>query len=161
MVDGAPAQSSADNERMDEARSLMLEETVSFSEVLSATGCRIDGARIEYIAHWITPLVEPRRYDTRFFLAEVPSDSEPVIDAREMIDARWLTPSAALIENAKGGLPMVFPTIKTLEQLEPFPTVASAIADFGTRTIPSVLPRLVRTPTGVGIQLPDEDGGPA
>lgn len=159
MVDGAPAQSSADNERMDEARNLLLEEAVSFSDVLSATGCRIAADRVEYIAHWITPLVEPRRYDTRFFLAGVPPDSEPVIDEREMIDARWLTPAAALLENGGGGLPMVFPTIKTLEQLEPFSTVAAAIADFGHRRVPTVLPRLVRTETGVAIRLPEDEEG--
>ena len=154
-VDGEPAQASADNERMDEARNALLEESISFVDALSATGCRIAGGRIEYIAHWITPLVEPRRYDTRFFLAEVPSDAEPVIDPREMIDARWLLPAEALLENEKGHLPMVFPTIKTLEQLAPFPSVSEAIAQLGRQTIPAILPELVVTPTGVGIQIPE------
>ena len=159
MASGEPAQPATDNERMDEARVAVLEDRVTFGDALAATGCRVDGGRLAYIGHWITPLAEPRRYDTRFFLAEVPAGSEPVIDAREMTDARWLTPALALDDHGAGRLPMVFPTIKTLEQLREYRTVSEAIADYETRDVPSILPRLVRTPTGVGIELPDPEEG--
>ncbi len=159
MVDGAPAQPATDNERMDQARIAVLEDRVLFGDALAATGCRVDGGRIAYIGHWITPLAEPRRYDTRFFLAEVPAGSEPVIDPREMTDARWVTPAEALADHRQGRLPMVFPTIKTLEQLIVYRSVSRVIADFETREVPSILPRLVRTPTGVGIELPEPEAG--
>ncbi len=156
-VDGGPAQPSTDNPRMDQARVAVLEDRVEFGDALAATGCRVDGGRIAYIGHWITPEAEPRRYDTRFFLADVPDGSEPVIDPREMTDARWVTPRQGLADNREGLLPMVFPTIKTLEQLQPYASVLEAIADFETRQVPSILPRLVRTPTGVGIEIPDPE----
>jgi 8-oxo-dGTP pyrophosphatase MutT (NUDIX family) len=144
---------------VDQQRAAVLEDRTPFATALEQLKCRVDGAAIEYLAHWITPLVEPKRYDTRFFLAEVAPDSEATLDAREMTAAKWRTPMAALEENANGALPMVFPTIKTLQQLEGFETVAEAIEHFGSRRIPPILPRLVKTPTGVGIEIPDVDAG--
>ncbi len=156
MANGNWPPAAAQDAVIDRLREGVLENTVSFAAALDNLGCRIDGRAIEYLAHWITPLVEPRRYDTRFFLAEVAPDSEATLDPREMIDARWRAPGAALEENLAGGLPMVFPTIKTLQQLQGFQTVEAAIEHFRRRRIPPILPRLVKTPTGVGIEIPEE-----
>jgi hypothetical protein len=48
---------------------------------------------------------------------------------------------------------MVFPTIHTLRTLTGFDSAAAAIGSFRTREIPVILPRLVKTPTGVGIRV--------
>lgn len=139
--------------RVSALRKALMADEVTFSEVLDALGCRGGGA-VEYIAHWITPVVEPRRYDTRFFAASVPEGSEPVLDPREMTHALWLTPAEALARYRDGALPMVFPTIKTLESLTAFRSPAQALAAFAAREIPAILPRLVTTPTGIGLELP-------
>ncbi len=147
--------SAAQDATVDAHRTSVLAGRVTFHAALADMGCRIDGEAIEYLAHWITPLVEPRRYDTRFFLAEVAPESEATLDPSEMIDARWYAPNQAVEANARGELPMVFPTIRTLQQLQGFRTVAGAIDHFRGLRIPPILPRLVRTPTGVGIEIPD------
>lgn len=120
-------------------------------DVLRALGARLDLGDMVYCGHWITPVAERRRYDTRFFLASVPADSAVRLDPREMTDALWLRPTEALDRFANGALPMVFPTVKTLESLASFASIGQALEAFRRRRIEPVLPRLVRTAGGVGI----------
>ena len=52
---------------------------------------------------------------------------------------------------------MIFPTIRTLEALVPFGDPDEVLEHCREREIPRILPRLVRTPTGVGIRVPDTE----
>lgn len=151
--DGSHPPTAAESREVDALRNDVLEDTLPFADALERLGCRIDGAAVAYMAHWITPEVEPRRYDARFFAAAVPAESEAIIDPREMTDAVWLTPSGALKRFQEGSLPLVFPTIKTLEQLEPFSTVNEALDELGSQAVPAIMPRLVVTPDGVGTEV--------
>ena len=135
------------------AREALLGRGVPFSRVLTELSARLDGAAIEYIAHWVTPVAEPRRYDTRFFAARVPSGATAVHDEREMTGAVWLTPRAALARHREGRLPMIFPTIRTLEDLCGFATVEDLLAHYRGRAIPRVQPEIVRTATGVALRV--------
>ena len=140
-------------EAVREAREALLGGGASFAAVLDGLDARLDGAAVEYIAHWVTPEVEPRRYDTRFFAARVPDGSRAVYDRREMTDAVWLTPGAALDRHRRGRLPMIFPTIRTLEDLSDFATVKELLAHYRARTITRVQPTIVRTATGVSLRV--------
>ena len=146
MGDGA-------DDRMGAAREALLGRGVPFSRVLKRLGARLDGTAIEYIAHWVTPVAEPRRYDTRFFAASVPRGATAVHDEREMTGAVWLTPRAALERHREGRLPMIFPTIRTLEDLCDFATVEDLLAHYRGRAIPRVQPEIVRTATGVALRV--------
>lgn len=136
-----------------ELRDALMEERVGFAQVLDRMGCRLDGTAVEYLAHWITPEAEPRRYDTRFFAAKVREGAHALVDEREMTDALWISPAEALARCRDGSLPMVFPTIRTLEELAAFPSVDAVLGDLRARRIPTILPRLVLTPTGIGLEL--------
>ena len=153
--DGAPPPSADDDPAMRAARDELLEREPAFAELLDRLDLRIDGGSIAYVAHWITPEAEPRRYDTRFFAAAVPRDRGVLLHPGEMSDALWLGPSQALLRWREGTLPMVFPTIRTLEDLCAFGDPDSALAHFRTQQIPTVLPRLVRTKGGVSIEIPE------
>src|SRR5690606_41189380 len=98
-------------------------------------------------------------YDTRFFLARLPDGAEASADAREMSDAVWHTPERALELFHAGRLPMVFPTVATLESLCGFASVEELLDSFRRRRVRPILPRLVRTAEGVGIVV-DEDERP-
>ncbi len=150
---GMPAPSIDASEGLMSCWHELLEDESKFPEVLDQMGCVMDGRDIEYIAHWVTPVAEPRRYDTRFFAAAVEPTQRVVLNRNEMTDALWIPPKDALIRNREGSLPMVFPTIKTLEGLAPFRSPEEALADFSTREIPETLPRLVKTPTGIGLEI--------
>lgn len=108
---------------------------------------------VVYFAHWITPQVEPRRYDTRFFAAALPPNRTIRPDARETVDAIWITPERALERFESGQLPMVFPTVRTLQDFAACASVAEALATLQSKDVEPVLPRLVRTETGVGIVI--------
>ena len=138
-----------------EVRDRLLDEACTFAEALDELGAVVDDSAMEYIGHWITPLAEPRRFDARFFAAAVAPGSEPVIHAAEMLDAIWISPERALERTREGSLPMVFPTIKTLESMAGFTTTAEVLQGFNRRSIPSVLPRLIRTPDGIVLRIPD------
>ena len=152
--DGAAALAAGEDPEVAAVRDRLLDDEIDFAQALTTLGVQLDGAAVEYVAHSITPVQERRRYDTRFFAAAVERDREVLLHPAEMTDARWLTPSAALESHARGELPMVFPTIRTLEDLLDFGSVEAALESFSSRTIPTILPRLVRTPTGVGLEVP-------
>ena len=154
-ADGDPVPSAAVSATVLNARDRLLDSSRTFAETLTDLSAQIDDTAIEYVGHWITPVAEPRRYDTRFFAAVVPPDSKPAIHKAEMVDALWITPGAALNRTHKGSLPMVFPTIKTLEPMVDFATTAEVLAFYRKRSIPSVLPRLVRTSEGISLRIPE------
>ena len=153
LADGTPPPTAAENPGVDALRDDLMEDRVTFADVLDRLGARLDGGAVEYMAHWITPEPEPHRYDTRFFAAKVPAGAEAVVDPREMTDAAWLTPSHALRRLHDGSLPMVFPTIRTLQDLSPFESVDAVLDHLRTLRIPTIMPRLVVTPTGVGTEV--------
>ena len=138
-------------------RADLLSGAATLLDVMRAAELRPDISRMVYCSHWITPVAEPKRYDTRFFLAALPEGCAATIDEREMSDALWLTARDALRQFASGALPMVFPTVKTIQLLEPFDRVESMLAAFRGAVVPAVLPRLVRTRDGVGIVVQSGD----
>lgn len=154
---GRPPATAAESAAVDEVRVALLEERIGFGDALARLGCRIAGDAIEYLAHWVTPEAEPRRYDTRFFAARVAEGAEALIDPREMTDAVWLTAREALERVEAGTLPMIFPTIKTLTELAPWGSTVEALGAVGRAPVRTRMPRLVRLPHGVGMMLDAED----
>jgi 8-oxo-dGTP pyrophosphatase MutT (NUDIX family) len=141
-----------------ELREGLLTNSIGLLDVLHSLDAVPDLTPIAYAAHWITPVVEPRRYDTRFFYAKLPDGADATADAREMSDARWLRPVVALAEFAGGRLPMVFPTVRTLEDLIEYDTTDAALDAARKMTVRPILPSLVRVPGGVGLIIENEDG---
>ena len=154
--DGSAPPTAAEDPTVDAIRNDVMEDRVTFAGAVSRMRCRIAGDAVEYLAHWITPTPEPRRYDTRFFAARVRDAATPIVDPREMTEALWSTPTRALDRVDDGSLPMIFPTIKTLEQLAPFANVGEALDVIRRGRVRSITPTLVITPQGVGMRLDDD-----
>jgi 8-oxo-dGTP pyrophosphatase MutT (NUDIX family) len=154
---GVAARSAAHDADVERSRLTLLEDEDAFAAVLGGLGLRMDGASVEYVAHWITPEVEARRYDTRFFAAAVPDGMEAVLNEREVTRGLWLTPEEALERNLAAELPMVFPTIRTLRSLVGFRAPAEALAAFRDQKIATILPRLVRKESGVRLEVDEPE----
>jgi 8-oxo-dGTP pyrophosphatase MutT (NUDIX family) len=152
--DGAAAAPPA--ERLEARRAALLGGTETIVDVARDLGVRLDGGGVSYLAHWITPEPEPRRYDTRFFLASVPADAECRTHAGEMTDARWMTPAAAVDAFRRGEMVLLPPTVHTLRRLAPFPTVAAMAEAVRGAPVPPILPVMRRDPDGVAIVVPPE-----
>lgn len=116
-----------------------------FSALLAAERLRLATDRLVYFSHWITPLRAPRRYDTRFFFAELPPGERAAPDGRETVAHAWLRPAEALARCARGRIRLRTPTLKTLELFAGFATSEELAAALRARCeIPAILPRIAR-----------------
>jgi 8-oxo-dGTP pyrophosphatase MutT (NUDIX family) len=109
-------------------------------------------------SRWVTPPQVKIRFDTWFYLAELPSGASPAVDGNEVVDARWYEPRAALEDHQAGELFLVFPTIKHLEQLASFDSASSLIEYARGREVHPVQPRVVLSGEVARVVLPGEPG---
>lgn len=116
---------------------------------------------IHYVSHWITPVGERRRFDTRFFLARAPHAQEPLHDDGETIESLWVRPEEALDRFHSGDLGMFPPTVRNLESLidhDSADDALAAAAEVGPP--PTILPKLRIDDEGkvLGIAEPGDPG---
>lgn len=109
----------------------------SMSQLLERRGLVLRSDLLRPFAHWITPEVEVRRFDTRFFLAEMPVGQVCRHVGTEADERLWVRPQEAMERN----LGMLPPTWTALEQLSDAPDVATALAV--ERTVVPVAPKVV------------------
>lgn len=115
----------------------------AFVDVLRSEALRLASDRLTYFSHWITPVGAPRRYDTRFFVAEAPAEQDALHDNRETIHHVWMSPGAALDRYRSGEYKMRTPTVKTLEDFAQYDSAGALIAGMrARRDIPAILPRI-------------------
>jgi 8-oxo-dGTP pyrophosphatase MutT (NUDIX family) len=128
----------------------------TFAEIVEALDLHLDVGALAYVAHWVTPEGAPRRFDTRFFLASVPSHQRATPDRSEIVGQAWVTPLDALDQYRQGHFELVLPTVKNLEFLASFDTVDNLMR--GARSLTSVeriQPRFYRNVDGsVAVALP-------
>jgi len=111
-----------------------------------------------HFAHWITPEMMPKRFDTHFYLAMAPADHVALHDGYESVDSVWIDPSDAIAEAAAGTKTVIFPTLRNIEMLATSPTPTDAIAAAHNRTIVPVLPWTERRENGTFLCIPPEAG---
>src|ERR1700722_11581121 len=115
------------------------------------------GALVEF-SRWITPEEVSIRFDTRFFLAELPSGQQPHVDGEECVDQGWFTPQGALDAYAREQILLVFPTIKHLEQLRGFSSVVELLDYARGRDVRPVQPKVWFDGEVARVALPGEPG---
>jgi 8-oxo-dGTP pyrophosphatase MutT (NUDIX family) len=132
--------------------------TAGVREVAEEAGVELaDPAALVPFSRWITPAHVRTRYDTTFFLAPLPPGAEPRVDGGECVDLGWFTPREAL--DADGAtIALVFPTIKTLEQLERFGSAAELLEWAAGRDVEPIEPQLLREGEVARLVLPGEPG---
>lgn len=114
--------------------------------------------RLSYFAHWITPEVMPKRFDTFFFIAAAPEEQQAAHDQLETTAGVWINPASALEQYGKGDFPLVFATIRQLDDLSAITNVAEAQRRFQQQAIPTIRPRAALQNGEVIIRLPGEAG---
>jgi 8-oxo-dGTP pyrophosphatase MutT (NUDIX family) len=128
-------------------------------EVQEEAGIDLPGPEaLAAFSRWITPAQMKIRFDTLFYLAELPEGEVAQCDGDECVDAGWFTPEGALKAYDAGEIQLVFPTIKTLQQLAVYPTAADALAAARDRDVQPVEPRVVVEGAGARVLLPGEPG---
>jgi 8-oxo-dGTP pyrophosphatase MutT (NUDIX family) len=124
-------------------RLALIDRSLSFAALLDRRELVLRADLLRPWAHWITPEVEPRRYDTRFFVAALP-DGQRTRDVGGEADlVTWERPADALAAADRGELGMMPPTAFTLNELTTFGTVADVLSAGDARDVRPVLPRIV------------------
>jgi len=114
--------------------------------------------QLVHFAHWVTPDMMPKRFDTHFFLAAAPRDHLAVHDGHESVDSVWIRPADALAQAKSGTRTIIFPTLRNIEKLGNFATVDAAIAGARAAQVVRVLPWTERRDTGTFLCIPREAG---
>jgi len=132
---------------------------VGFIEMMEREGLRLDARGLEYVAHWVTPVGPPRRFDTRFFVALTPPDQVATHDAGETVADQWIRPADALDAHVRGELEMILPTIRNLEAIAHLGS-SLEVLDYAKSLVDVVRvePRIVARNGEVRILLPGDDG---
>lgn len=109
-------------------------------------------------AHWITPPMMPKRFDTYFFVIETPADHIAIHDGHESVDSVWLKPAQILEDANAGRRTVVFPTRVNVQKLGRSGNVAEALRNARASRIVTVLPRVIKRDDGPYLQIPEEAG---
>ena len=113
---------------------------------------------LTHFAHWITPEMMPKRFDTHFYLAMAPSDHLALHDGYESVDSVWTTPADAIAEAAAGTKTVIFPTLRNLEKLGVSKSPGDAMAAAATAEVVPVLPWIERRDDGNYLRIPEAAG---
>lgn len=110
-------------------------------DICRAENLRLATDQMVYYSHWVTPVPNPRRFDTRFFVCRAPADQEPIIDNHEAVSQCWINPAEALRRGRDGSFNIFFPTIKNLLGIAAFADTDSLLTALSApREIPRMLP---------------------
>lgn len=125
-------------------------------EVMEEANVAIEPADLAPLAHWVTPEIEIRRYDTRFFLARLPAGQNPRHDDGEMTALEWMSPKAAIEKFERRELLLPPPTWTTIRQLEKWSSIDDVFAWARRRTVVRVMPGFIKTDTLTMLTLPGD-----
>lgn len=139
------------------ARRSLLDRSLSLAGLLERRRLVLRSDLLRPWAHWITPEVEPRRYDTRFFVAALPAGQRTREVGGEADRVAWLSPEEALSARARGEVGLLPPTAVTLSELAPYADVGAVLEAAAERDLRPRLPRVEVDAAGARIVL-DEPG---
>lgn len=152
-----PADELPARDELERARRALLSGETTFPELVRRWDLRFQGLSAAYFARWITPARLSRRYDARFFLVEH-RGGEPSLVGEEHTEAAWISPAGALRRFEAGGLPMLYPTRKTIRRLAGYPGLEEAMEALRRSEVAPVQPRLRVEGEAVIPVLPGEPG---
>jgi 8-oxo-dGTP pyrophosphatase MutT (NUDIX family) len=126
----------------DEERRALEAREHHLASMLARRGLLVRADLLRPWAHWVTPEVEARRFDTRFFVAAMPTGQVTLEVGGEADRTLWMRPAEAVERHEGGTMTMLPPTIAVLRELCGFTTVADVIAATVGREVSTVMPRL-------------------
>ncbi len=125
-----------DADRADGADEARVLARCAVRELREEVGVALDVASLVPLSRIVTPPFAPVRYDTRFFLARVPTGAAPSVEASggELVAGRFIGADDALLQWKRGELPLAPPVVLLIEccagrDLDGFRAAASALAE--------------------------------
>ena len=132
-----------DHARLKRDRTAVHDGTTTLRAVIEREGLRLALDTLVLFAHWVTPPIDTRQFDTRFFMTRVPPHQTPAHDDTETTHSIWMTPAGAIAQSQKGAIVLPPPTWSTIRELEPFASVDDALSWARRRRVVSRQPLML------------------
>ena len=129
-----------------------------FAAMLAAHDLELAIDRLVHYAHWVTPTMMPKRFDTHFYMAAAPHDQFALHDGHEAVDSIWINPAEALKAAEAGRYTIIFPTRLNLGLIAQCTSVEDAMASTRARKIVTVMPEAVKDAPVRSLRIPIEAG---
>jgi 8-oxo-dGTP pyrophosphatase MutT (NUDIX family) len=140
-------------------RQALRDHSVSLAELLARRGLVLRADLLRPWSRWITPVMEPRRFDTRFFAAALPAGQRTRDVGGEASAVAWIEPAEALAAGRRGELALMPPTMVSLTELSAAGALQSVLT--GPREVAPIIPELHLREGAVWLTFPGMSGGPA
>lgn len=139
-------------ERLETMRLALQAGELTLATVLENNGWQPAYDLLIPFSHWITPRQLAARFDTRFFVAELPPSQFALHDTIETSEGVWLSPSKVL----DGDYHTVYATAQHLRRLTAFQSVDELIGFARSKPIRMISPEMVEASEGVRVLIPPE-----
>jgi 8-oxo-dGTP pyrophosphatase MutT (NUDIX family) len=133
-------------------RLALLDRSLSLAELLGRRGLVLRADLLRPWSRWITPVVEPRRFDTRFFAAALPAGQRTRDVSGEASEVAWVRPAEALQAGKRGEIRLFPPTAVTLSELADCGAVDTALS--GPRQVAPIIPEVQLREGAVWLTVP-------
>jgi 8-oxo-dGTP pyrophosphatase MutT (NUDIX family) len=134
-------------------RQALLDRSLSLAEMLARRSLVLRSDLLRPWSRWITPVIEERRFDARFFAAALPPEQRTRDVGGEAAEVAWVRPADAIAQGRARQIVLWPPTAVTLAELAACPDVTAALAP---RTVRPVLPEASVAEGAVWLTLPAE-----
>jgi 8-oxo-dGTP pyrophosphatase MutT (NUDIX family) len=139
-------------ERLASARLALQARSLSLQQLLQEYTWQPAFEALVPFSHWVTPTILATRFDTRFFVAQMPARQEALHCTIETSEGIWLTPSALV----SGGYPVVYATAQHLRRVLPFSSVDALLEFARAKPIRRVQPEVKDSGQGLHVWLPPD-----
>jgi 8-oxo-dGTP pyrophosphatase MutT (NUDIX family) len=124
-------------------RLALLDRSLSLAELLRRRDLRLRADLLHGWTHWLTPEVEPKRFDTRFFVAALPAGQRTRHVGGEADRVVWMPPADAVAGSDSGEMMLMPPTLAALKDIAEFDTVSAVLTAAVSREVRRILPKLI------------------
>ena len=145
-----------DADRFLHYRVALAEGSITLGDVVEREGLELDADALVMFAHWLTPEIEIKRFDTHFFVTVAPPDQEAVHDDRETTHGEWIDPTVAIERCRREEIALPPPTWTTLRALGRFASVEEVLAWARSRRVVRVQPGFIRDEQHTMLTLPGD-----
>ncbi len=135
-------------------RQALLDRSMSLAEMLARRGLILRSDLLRPWSRWITPKVEPRRFDTRFFAAALPAGQRTRDVGGEAAAVQWIAPADALEAGRARQIQLWLPTAMTLAELAEYPDTAAVLA--AVREVRPLLPEVIVAEGATWLKVPGD-----
>jgi len=133
-------------------RHALLDRSLSLAELLARRNLVLRADLLRPWSRWITPVIEPRRFDTRFFAAELPAGQRTRDVGGEASEVAWVAPEKALQAGERGEIRLFPPTAVTLSELAACGDLETVLT--GPREVAPIIPEIQLREGAVWLTVP-------